>query len=411
MTAPTIIVMRERAALAAIVPAWEELAANALEPNPFYEPWILLPALRAAEKESEELRCVLVWQDGRLIGLFPFERRRRFKGLPVTTFTSWRHSAYLLCTPLVRADAALECLRALLRWIASDGDASVLELLYVPAEGPFRKALDAAASTVIATHQFTRALLIKGASAEAYMEAAMSSQLRKQLRRKEKRLGERGMSVINIGPGEDATAEIERFLELEASGWKGREGGALAASAANLEFGRAVLTEAQRRGRLHMVGMDCDARPIVRRLSLLAGEGSYAFKTAYDESYAEYSPGVLAEALSLREFHRLDALRWMDSYTEPGNMVVNRMWKDRLAIESLAIGADAWGRFWLTVYKSLRWSISSARQNFSISRYVKDADQVMSTKPVSASVAERKRTAPTGAMSPKPTVEKVTAER
>ncbi len=42
-----IEVIRSREALAAIVPAWEGLAANAIEANPFYEPWFLLPALRA----------------------------------------------------------------------------------------------------------------------------------------------------------------------------------------------------------------------------------------------------------------------------------------------------------------------------------------------------------------------------
>src|SRR6059058_1889107 len=164
---PVIQVLRERESLAAIVAPWEDLAAHAVEPNPFYEPWILLPALRAQE-EGEGFRCISIWDEGRLIGLFPFERRRRFKGLPVATLSSWRHSAYLLCTPLVRADAVLECLRALLHWIATQGDASVLELRYLPADGPFRRALDAVASTVVTTQQFSRALLIKGASAETY---------------------------------------------------------------------------------------------------------------------------------------------------------------------------------------------------------------------------------------------------
>lgn len=348
---PVIQVLRDRESLAAIVSQWEELAAHAIEHNPFYEPWILLPALRAQGEGGE---FISIWDEGRLIGLFPFERRRRFKGLPVATLSSWRHSAYLLCTPLVRADAALECLRALLRWIATQGDASVLELRYLPADGPFRRALDAVASTVVTTQQFSRALLIKGASAETYMERAMSAQLRKQLRRKERRLMERGMTTINIGPGGDASAEIERFLELEASGWKGREGGALAASEENLGFGRAVLQEASRRGRLHMVGIDCDGRPVARRCSLIAGDGSYAFKTAYDESFAAYSPGVIAEVLSLRGFHRLDGVEWMDSYTEPDNTVVNRMWQDRRAIESVAVGVGARGAFWLSSYCVLK---------------------------------------------------------
>ena len=356
MPAPTVIVLRERATLAAIVAAWEDLAANALEPNPFYEPWILLPALRA--RGDVNLECVTVWQDATLIGLFPFERRRSFRRLPVATLTSWRHSAYLLCTPLVRHDAAIPALRALLRWAIDE--ASVLELLYVPANGPFDDALRTEARTLVRTAQFSRPLLVKAANADAYMEEAMSSQLRRQLRRNERRLAARGAKTVSVRPGDAIGEEIENFLRLEVGGWKGRQGGALAADPANLRFGRDVLTEAHRRGRLHAVGMDCDGAPIARRLSLLAGEGAYAFKTAYDEDYAAYSPGVLAEALSLREFHGLPAVRWMDSYTDPNNTTVNRMWKDRRSMQSVAVGVGAWGAFWLSVYSSLRGKAQKA---------------------------------------------------
>ena len=63
--------------------------------------------------------------------------------------------------------------------------------------------------------------------------------------------------------------------------------------------------------------------------------------------------GFLAEALCLREFHQLPQ-RWMDSYTDPDNATVNRMWKDRRAMQSVAVGVGGWGAFWLSVYSSLR---------------------------------------------------------
>jgi len=255
---PTVLVLRDRAALAAIVPAWQALAESALEPNPFYEPWILLPALRA--QGTAEFVCATVWHDAELIGLFPFERRRSFKRLPVTTLTLWRHSAYLLCTPLVRRDAAGPALRALLRWAADE--ASVLELLYVPADGPFDDALRECTRTLVRIARFTRPLLVKGTSADAYMEEAMSAQLRRQLRRNQRRLAARGATTVTGG---DMREQIDRFLRLEASGWKGRAGSALAPSNANLVFGREVLKEAHRRGRLHMVGIDCEGRAIARR--------------------------------------------------------------------------------------------------------------------------------------------------
>jgi CelD/BcsL family acetyltransferase involved in cellulose biosynthesis len=354
---PVVQVVRDREALEAIVPAWEDLAAHACEANPFYEHWILLPALRA-QGEGSAFRCVLVWEEERLLGLFPFERRTRLKGLPAATLTSWRHNAYLLCTPLVRADAAVQCLQALLAWLPAE--ASIVEFRYVPCAGAFHDALAEAtrshACTVVPTAQFSRALLRKGADAESYVQASMSGQLRKQLRRKERRLSERAeYAVTTLGPGDEIGPQIERFLLLEVGGWKGRAGGALASDEANLRFGREVLGEAHRRGRLHMVGIDCERRPVARRVTILAGAGSYAFRTAYDESYASYSPGVLAELLCLREFHKLEGVQWMDSYTDPDNPTVNRMWKDRRAMQSLAVGVGAWGELWVSMLPLLRW--------------------------------------------------------
>jgi len=341
--------------LASIVPAWEALAANACEPNPFYEPWILLPALVA--QGAANFRCVLAWEGDALAGLFPFERQRRYRGLPVATLASWRHSAYLLCTPLVHADAAVECLKALLGF--RPGDASLLELRYLRADGPFAAALARALRTsrvAFATvSRFSRPLLRKAQTADAYL-ARLSPHLRKELRRKQRRMVEQpGYAEVVLGPRDDFAAEIERFIALEASGWKGKAGGAFACSEESLRFGRAVLGEAARRGRLHMVGIDGGGRPVARRFSLLAGEGAFAFKTAYDERYAQYSPGVLAEVIRMREFHRLPQ-QWMDSYTDPDNPTANRMWLERREIETLAIAAGAWGEFWLSMLPVLRWT-------------------------------------------------------
>src|SRR5687767_8165859 len=76
-TGTEITVVRDRINLAALVPQWEDLAVHALEPNPLYEHWMLLPALECLAP-GEGIRCVLVWIDGRegqrtLGGLFPLQ--------------------------------------------------------------------------------------------------------------------------------------------------------------------------------------------------------------------------------------------------------------------------------------------------------------------------------------------------
>ena len=56
----SVVVVRDLPALSSFVPAWEELAAAALEPNVFYEHWMLLPALQAFGA-GKDLRVASFW--------------------------------------------------------------------------------------------------------------------------------------------------------------------------------------------------------------------------------------------------------------------------------------------------------------------------------------------------------------
>src|ERR1051325_3098874 len=129
------------------IPAWEGLAHAALEPNPFYEAWMLIPALRLLGRDKS-LQLVLVFAENQarpegppvLCGLFPLERKPRYKGLPVSVLSLWKHSYCFLCTPLVRSDRARESLSAFFDWLASDSQGHLMEFNYVSGEGPFHQA-------------------------------------------------------------------------------------------------------------------------------------------------------------------------------------------------------------------------------------------------------------------------------
>src|SRR5262245_22628044 len=119
-----MIVVDRHDALSAYVPAWESLAAQALEPNVFYEPWMLLPAWRCLGK-GRDIRVALVFrsdpsgpaESATLCGAFPLERQRRYRELPVNVFRLWKHDHCFLSTPLLRADDAAETLAAFFDWL------------------------------------------------------------------------------------------------------------------------------------------------------------------------------------------------------------------------------------------------------------------------------------------------------
>lgn len=331
--------------LECIVPAWEELARAALEPNPFYEHWMLRPALEAFGA-AREARVVLVWADERLAGLFPFERVPRYKGLPATALASWQHAHTLLCTPLVRADMARPCLAALFDWL----DASLVEFRYVPAGEPFHRALlevlAARGLESVVNHAYERGLLRKH-------RATISARFRRQLAKSERRL--KNLAHVTLRPQDDIGRWIDDFLRIEASGWKGRNGSAMASNDANRRYFREIVTAAFRRGRLLGCGLDVGGQAIARRLSFTAGDAAYAFKTTYDERFAECSPGAMLEADNVRQVDAHPALQWMDSFTEGNVLAVERLWPDRRVMQTLVAGVGAWGRLAAAALPWLRW--------------------------------------------------------
>src|SRR5258705_6772427 len=123
-----IDVLKGPAAAASIIPQWEDLAAHALEPNPFYEHWLLIPALAGFAK-SDDVRIVALWHKDKLAALLPLQRVPRYKGLPLGALSAWRHPHCLLCTPLCAAEGGAQTLAELLRWLRVDSEgAPLLEL-------------------------------------------------------------------------------------------------------------------------------------------------------------------------------------------------------------------------------------------------------------------------------------------
>jgi CelD/BcsL family acetyltransferase involved in cellulose biosynthesis len=226
-------------------------------------------------------------------------------------------------------------------------EASLVELAYLPAEEPFHRAL--APFAPMTTREYSRPLLRKH-------RAAMSGNLRRRLARQERGLGRLGaLTRVALGPQHDVARWIDEFLALEASGWKGRNGSAMACTPVNRRYAEEIFTAAFRRGRLMGCGLDLDGRPIARRLSFTAAEGAYAFKTAYDERYAEFSPGVLLEADNLRQVDADPSLQWMDSFTEDHNLALSRMWSAERGMRHVLVARGAWGRAAAAALPALRW--------------------------------------------------------
>jgi CelD/BcsL family acetyltransferase involved in cellulose biosynthesis len=373
-TPPSLTVQVERspAGLETHLRAWEQLVDEALDPNPFYEPHALLSTWRAL---STTLEVVLVWapnplpgQPAVLTGLFPLERRRRYRGAPIAALTTWRHVYSYAGTPLVRAGRAAETLDALFDWLRGSG-AVVLELTDVRGDGPFRHALvDVLNRRGLHGHTaeiYTRAMFRRGTDTEAYLVAAMGGKKRKELRRQERRLGEQGAVTFDeLAPdanGAALDAWIDDYLAIEQRGWKGRGGTALKDEPAGLAAFRAFAHGAHAQGRWMTLALRLDGRAIAMKCNVRCGDGGVAYKIAYDEEFAKFSPGVLLEVENIRRLHET-GIQWMDSGASANHPMINHLWRDKVSIETIVVPTGrAGGTLAVAAMPLVRWTARAAR--------------------------------------------------
>ncbi len=352
--------------LAALEPAWRRLAQTALEPNAFYESWCLLPALQHLTGEARPEVLVVeapkrVFPTGPqvLCGLFPIVRRRSFYGLPVRCWELWRHLHCFLGTPLVRRDCAREVFDQFMLTAAMEG-AKVVHLSQLAGDGPLHRILvesnAAARRTVFTKDLQTRAEFRRAVDAEAFLKASLSRKKRQGIQRTERRLAETGSLTTSwFAPGDDINAWAHAFLELEASGWKGKQGTALGSDEHQAGFLRELFRRGAAEDRLLLGRLDFDGRPIAMICNLASADGGYSFKIAYDETLAEYSPGLLMELALIRELHAR-GIEWMDSCAAADHPMINHLWPARAVRQSLVVSTGArGGDLAAAVMPLLRW--------------------------------------------------------
>ena len=363
-----VVVVEKEEELQNHAAAWQDLADHAMECNAFYEPWMLMPAIKALG-QGKSLRFIFIYETNpndpagtaRLQGFFPMELLSRFRDLPIRAVRLWQHLHCFLCTPLVRAERAGKTLGALLEWAAKDPRAAVVDFSLVCGDGPFHRLLiehtEATGSLARVTSSTTRAMWKRGENLEVYLRNALSGGIRKEYRRQRRRLGELGrLEFITLRQSDAAGDWIEEFMRLEASGWKAREGTALQTNADQRAYVLEVARNGWARDQVLLHGLLLDGRPVAMLLSFHAGGGNFAFKIAYDEAFAKYSPGVQVTLDVLAHLHADSRFAWIDSCADSDHSMINRLLTDRRTINTVLVSTGTMaGDLMISAYPAGKW--------------------------------------------------------
>ncbi len=335
-----VTVVRERsleACDAALRADWVALAEVASEPCAFAEMWFLLPALNAFGHQGVKLLEIRA-MSGELIGMIALETHDRYGRIPVKHTRNWVHYQCFMGTPLVRSGSEQLFWQSVLDWLDdSDWANGFLTLREMDANGPVAVAL-CGLRRCEPVHRYQRASISGSQSPNAYLDAHVRPKKRKELRRLAARLRDLGAVTFNtLSDGNDLDQWCDDFLRLEQSGWKGREGAALANDPKSKAFLSDVLKGANTLNRLDFQRLCLDGKPVAMLINFRTPPGSWSFKIAYDEMLARFSPGVMIEIENLGRVLRDPDVEWMDSCAVADHPMIDRLWAERREISQLTV--------------------------------------------------------------------------
>jgi CelD/BcsL family acetyltransferase involved in cellulose biosynthesis len=316
---------------------WEDLAAHASEPNPFFEAGFASIAARTLGCGAVHLLVEDAGGGGAWTGCLPV-RAMPTAGTP-RLLSSWRHPYSFLGTPLVDRDRVDEFSHALAQEASAERGRRLIVLRRCSVGvvlAAIRKAIALVPrAAIVFEHVDQRAFLLQRASAD-YLDS-MRPHHRREMRRLRRRLADAFDAEPTVHDRADDPGAVDEFLRLEASGWKGREGTAMGQNAPSAAFFRGVCAELASQGRLQMLAMEAGGQTVAMKCNISAGDTLFCFKIAFDEELKRYSPGIQLEIENVNLFHARPESQ-MDSCAEPTNEMINRLWPERHPIATLALG-------------------------------------------------------------------------
>jgi CelD/BcsL family acetyltransferase involved in cellulose biosynthesis len=326
---------------------WESLAESSIEPNTFLDPGFATASAscRAAAAAPRVLAAYADAAGARLSGLLPVVSAWEAVRLPAPAL--FAGLPYMeLSTPLLRADDPAEAVGGLINAAAAAGQ-RLLVLPQAHVEGRAFAALRAAAAerglSLTADPSVTRAVFDASQDAEAYLRESLGAKKAKELKRQRRRLEDEGPVAFETAetPGEVAAA-LERFLALEALGWKGARKTALGQHPGDAAFVRAMAADLAARGRFVVAELRQNGRAVAAGLVLLQGDEAAFFKVAYDETLARWSPGVQLTLDLTRWLAARPDIRLVDSTAAADHPMINHVWRERRTVATayLPLHAD-----------------------------------------------------------------------
>lgn len=334
-----VVALRPLGAMTSCRKAWRALSRATLVDNLFYEPDF---ALAGAETFGAGIGILMVCdgvpeQGARMLAAWPCRIVHRW-GVPLPAMMGWTHGFSIFGAPLVDAEQPEAALAALLDAPRHLRLPRRLILPYLPLDGPLADAFErvrrhrASRRVDFWTHE--RGFLdVSRASAEeraGYLAETLSRGKARQLDRFARRLAAGGaIRFETYREGPSLLAALDDYVALEARGWKGRLGTAIAQRPGEAAFLRGVLAAYAARGEARIDRLIRDTGSIAVSIALRTGRSFWYLKIAHDEDEARNSPGAQLIRAVTESILADPAIATADSCAPPDLSVIEAFWGER----------------------------------------------------------------------------------
>jgi CelD/BcsL family acetyltransferase involved in cellulose biosynthesis len=300
--------VRGRDGLASIAADWTRLLGSLPGLRFFHGPGWYRAFMENVASDPDEVIFVVAYRDGRMAGVVPLRRSaRKVGGLSL-------HVLGLIVHPhLTLADAVFDTvpknaglLRAAVNWLRARRDFAwdLISLASVPQRSAVTFAIQTAPPTLMLTNEAGGSCFVPCNGSYDEATRSISGSFKRNLRRLARRAEETApLAFESHDQPQDLETALQRFLELEASGWKGKTGlgSAIACSPPLVGFYRQLMQEFGSAGQCVIKLLRHGERDVAGQFCLSVNRTFSILKIGYSEEHASFAPGNLIMARTIRD--------------------------------------------------------------------------------------------------------------
>lgn len=331
--------VRSLEGLAERAAAWDGLLGSVPHPAPQLSYAWVATLLEYEVGSKETWSCFFAYAGDRMIGALPVvARRHRLLGRRWPRLRAPENGHTRIGEPLLLPGREREALGALLAALRREvPGALAVEFFGVRELSPLRRAIHAGLPGFVAVRAADeRGSLVRTEGDIEGFRARLSPNFAGNLRKARNKLAKLpGAGVEVVADPALADAAFERFVAVEAAGWKGEGGSAIGCATGRAAFFRALARRLAASGALEWHFLTAEGRTIAGHFAARIGGSLALIKIGYDEGYARCAPGNLL-------FERTVEQAFADGATREVNCLTDMAWHRNWRMEQAA-----YERVWL----------------------------------------------------------------